>query len=161
MVKPTKPESDHRRRERTPAGGRSKAPAAAVAGAAMTKRPFSLDIVGPGEGQYSASIVEVRPIERPDRSWALVTYALGSDPPFSVVEFVLLEAERPSTDTNRGRARIAKLIRIAGCDPRSISSLDDLQLLVGTRLQVVIRVRERDGIQVPEVASILPPAEER
>jgi pyruvate dehydrogenase complex dehydrogenase (E1) component len=31
----------------------------------------------------------------------------------------------------------------------------------GARVRVVIRVRDRDGIQVPEVASILPPAEER
>jgi hypothetical protein len=127
----------------------------------MKKRPFSLDIVGPSGGEYSASVVEVRPIERPDRSWALVTYALGSDPPFSVVEFVLLDAERQGADTNRGRARIRQLIQIAGRDPKSISSLDDLQFLVGTRVRVVIRVRERDGIQVPEVASILPPAEER
>ena len=127
----------------------------------MTKRPFSLDIVGPSEGEYSASIVEVRPIERPDRLFAVITYALGSDPPFSVEEFVSLDAERQGTDTNRGRARIRQLIQIAGIDPKSISSLDDLQLLVGARVRVVIRVRERDGIQVPEIASILPPAEER
>ena len=127
----------------------------------MTKRPFSLDIVGPSEGQYSASIVEVRPIERPDRSAAVITYALGSDPPFSVEEFVPLDAERQGTNTNRGRARIRQLIQIAGIDPKSISSLDALQLLVGTRVRVVIRVRERDGIHVPEIASILPPAEER
>ena len=107
-------ESDHRRRERTPAGGRSKAPAAAVAGAAMTKRPFSLDIVGPSAGEYSASVVEVRPIERPDRLFAVITFALDSDPPFSVADFVLLDAERQGTDTNRGRARIRQLIRIAG-----------------------------------------------
>jgi hypothetical protein len=48
-----------------------------------------------------------------------------------------------------------------GGDPKSISSPDDLQLLVGARVRAVIRVRERDGIQVPEIASILPPAEER
>jgi hypothetical protein len=36
-----------------------------------------------------------------------------------------------------------------------------LQVLVGACVRVVIRVRERDGIQVPEIASILPPAEER
>jgi hypothetical protein len=96
----------------------------AVAGAAMTKRPFSLDIVGPSAGEYSASVVEVRPIERPDRSAAVITYALGSDPPFSVEEFVLLDAERQGTNTNRGRARIRQLIQIAGIDPKSISSLD-------------------------------------
>ena len=134
---------------------------AAVAGAAMKKRPFSLDIVGPSGGEYSASVVEVRPIERPDRLFAVITYALGSPPPFSVEEFVLLDAERQGTNTNRGRARIRHLIQIAGRDPKSISSLDDLQLLVGARVRVVIRVRDRDGIQVPEVASILPPAEER
>ena len=87
--------------------------------------------------------------------------ALDSDPPFSVPDFVLLDAERQGTDTNRGRARIGQLIRIAGGDPKSISSPDDLQLLVGARVRVVIRVRERDGIHVPEIASILPPAEER
>ena len=161
MVKPTKPESDHRRRERTPAGGRSKAPAAAVAGAAMKKRPFSLDIFGPSAGEYSASVVKVRTVERPDRLFAVITYALGSDPPFSVEEFVSLDAERQGVDTNRGRARIRQLIQIAGIDPKSICSLDDLQLIVGTRVRVVIRVRERDGIHVPEIASIVPPAEER
>ena len=134
---------------------------AAVAGAAMKKRPFSLDIVGPSAGEYSASVVEVRPVERPDRLFAVITFALDSDPPFSVADFVLLDAERQGTDTNRGRARIRQLIRIAGGDPKSISSPDDLQLLVGARVRVVIRVRERDGIQVPEIASILPPAEER
>lgn len=133
---------------------------AAVAVAAMKKRPFSLDIVGPSAGEYSASIVEVRPIERPDRLFVVITFALDSDPPFSVADFVLL-AERQGTDTNRGRARIGQLIRIAGGDPKSISSPDDLQFLVGARVRVVIRVRERDGIQVPEIASILPPAEER
>ena len=104
------PKSDHRRRERTPAGGRSKAPAAAVAGAAMTKRPFSLDIVGPSAGEYSASIVEVRLIEQPDRLLAVMTFALNSDPPFSVADWVLLDAERQSTETNRGRARLEILL---------------------------------------------------
>jgi hypothetical protein len=127
----------------------------------MTKRPFSLDIVGPSAGEYSASVVDVRLIEQPHRSFAVITYALGSDPPFSVEEFVSLDAERQGTNTNRGRARIRQLIQIAGRDPKSISSLDDLQLLVGARVRVVIRVRECDGIQVPKIASILPPAEER
>jgi len=143
-----------------PAGGRSKAPAAAVAEAAMTKRPFSLDIVGPSAGEYSASVVEVRPTEQPDRSFVVITYALDTDPPFSVEEFVSLDAQRQGTNTNRGRARIRQLIQIGGIDPNSISSLAALQLLVGTRARVVIRVRDRDGIPVPEVASILPPAEE-
>ena len=127
----------------------------------MKKRPFSLDIIGPSAGEYSASVVEVRTVERPDRLFAVITFALDSDPPFSVADFVLLDAERQGTDTNRGRARIGQLIRVAGGDPKSISSPDDLQLLVGARVRVVIRVRERDGIQVPEIASILPPAEER
>jgi len=134
---------------------------AAVAGAAMKKRPFSLDIVGPSAGEYSASVVEVRTGERADRLFAVITFALDSDPPFSVADFVLLDAERQGTDTNRGRARIGQLIRITGGDPKSISSPDDLQLLVGARVRVVIRVRERDGIEVPEITSILPPAEER
>jgi hypothetical protein len=134
---------------------------AAVAGAAMKKRPFSLDIVGPSGGEYSASVVEVRTVERPNRLFAVITFALDSDPPFSVADIVLLDAERQGTDTNRGRARIGQLIRTAGGDPKSISSPDDLQLLVGARVRVVIRVQERDGIQVPEIASILPPAEER
>jgi hypothetical protein len=125
------------------------------------KRPFSLDIVGPGAGEYSASVFEVRIVERPDRLFAVITYALDSDPPFSVPEFVSLDAERPGTDTIRGRARILQLIRLAGGNPESISSPDELQLLLGTRVRVVIRVRERDGIQVPEIASILPPAEEQ
>jgi len=125
----------------------------------MKKRSFSLDIVGPSAGEYSASVVEVRTIERPDRLFAVVTFALELDPPFSVEDFVSLDAERQSTDTNRGRARIGQLIRIAGGDPKSISSPDDLQLLVGARVRVVIRVRECDGIQVPVIASILPPAE--
>ena len=133
----------------------------AIAETAMKKKPFSLDIVGPTAGEYGASVVEVRPVERPDRSFAVITFALDSDPPFSAEDFVLLDAERQGTDTNRGRARIAQLIRIAGGDPKSISSPDELQLLVGARVRVVIRVRERDGIQVPEIASILPPAEER
>jgi hypothetical protein len=154
-------ESDHPRRERTPAGWRSKARRVQAQGAMMKKRPFSLDIVGPGAGEYSASVVEVRTVERPDRLSAVITFALDSDPPFSVPDFFLLDAERQGTDTNRGRARIGQLIRIAGGDPKSISSPDDLQLLVGARVRVVIRVRERDGIQVPEIASILPPAEER
>jgi hypothetical protein len=124
------------------------------------KKPFSLDIVGPGAGEYSASVVEVRIVERPDRLFAVITFALDN-PPFSVPDFVPLNAERQSTDTNRGRARIAQLFRITGGDPKSISSPDDLQRLVGARVRVVIRVRERDGIQVPEIASILPPAEER
>jgi hypothetical protein len=111
--------------------------------------------------EFSASVVEVRTVERPDRLFAVITFALDSDPPFSVADFVLLDAERQGTDTNRGRARIGQLIRIAGGDPKSISSPDELQLLVGARVRVVIRVRERDGIQVPEIASILPPAEER
>src|SRR5262245_10275799 len=127
----------------------------------MKKKSFSLDIIGPSAGAYSASVVEVRTVEQPDRLFAVITFALDSDPPFSVPDFVLLDAERQGTDTNRGRARIRQLIRIAGGDPKSISSPDDLQLLVGAPVRVVIRVRERDGIQVPEVASILPPAEER
>jgi hypothetical protein len=127
----------------------------------MKKRPFSLDIVGPSAGEYSASVVEVRTVERPDRLFAVITYALDSDPPFSVSEFVSLDAERQGTDTIRGRARIRQLIRLAGGDPESISSPGELELLVGVRVRVVIRVRERDGIQVPEIASILPPAEER
>src|SRR5262245_15513193 len=127
----------------------------------MKKRPFSLDIVGPNAGEYRASVLEVRPVERPDRLLVVITFALDSDPPFSVPDFFLLDAERQGADTNRGRARIRQLIRIAGGDPKSISSPDDLQVLVGACVRVVIRVRERDGIQVPEVASILPPAEER
>jgi hypothetical protein len=127
----------------------------------MKKGPFSLDIVGPSAGEYSASILEVRTVERPDRLFAEITFALDTDPPFSVADFVLLDAERQGTDTNRGRARIAQLIRIAGGDPRSISSPDDLQLLVGARVRVVIRVRECDGIQVPEITSISLPAVER
>jgi hypothetical protein len=133
---------------------------AAVAGAAK-KRAFSLDIVGPSAGTYSASVVEVRTVERPDRLFAVITFALDSDPPFALPDFVVLDAERQGTDTNRGRARIGHLIRITGGDPKSISSPDDLQPLVGARVRVVIRVRERDGIQVPEITSILPPAEER
>ena len=127
----------------------------------MTKRPFSLDIVGPSGGEYSASVIEVRPVERPDRLFAVITFELECDPPFSVADIVLLDAERLGTDTNRGRRRIGQLIRIARGDPKSISSPDDLQLLVGSRVRVVIRVREHDGIQVPEITSILPPAEER
>jgi hypothetical protein len=127
----------------------------------MKKKALSLDIVGPSAGEYSASVVDVRPVERSDRLFAVITFALDSDPPFSVTDFVLLDAERQSTDTNRGRARIGQLIRIAGGDPKSISSPDDLQLLEGVHVRVVIRTRERDGIQVPEIASILPPAEER
>ena len=53
---------------------------AAVAGAAMTKRPFSLDIVGPSAGEYSASVVEVRTVERPDRLFAVITFALELGP---------------------------------------------------------------------------------
>jgi hypothetical protein len=111
--------------------------------------------------ERSASVFEVRTVEQPERLFAVITFALDSDPPFSVTEFVLLDAERQGTDTNRGRARIGQLIRIAGLDPKSISSPNDLQRLVGVRVRVVIRVRERDGIQVPEITSILPPAEER
>jgi hypothetical protein len=127
----------------------------------MKKRPFSLDIVGPSAGEYSASVVEVRVVEKLDRLFAVITFALDSDPPFSVPDFVLLDAERQGTDTIRGRARIKQLVQIAGSDRKSISSPDDLQLLVGARVRVVIRVRERDGIEVPEITSILPPAEER
>jgi hypothetical protein len=129
--------------------------------AATKKRPLSFDIVGPSAGEYSASAVEVRTVERADRLFAVVTFTLDSDPPFSVPDLVLLDAERQSTDTNRGRSRISQLIRIAGGDPKSIASPDDLELLVGARFRVVIRVREHDGIQVPEIASILPPAAER
>jgi hypothetical protein len=82
---------------------------AAVAGAAMKKRPFSLDIVGPSAGEYSASVVEVRTVERPDCLFAVITFALDSDPPFSVADLVLLDAERQGTDTNRGRARMDSL----------------------------------------------------
>ena len=106
-------------------------------------------------------MVEVRTGERSDRVFAVITFALDLEPPFSIADFVLLDAERQGTDTNRGRARIGQLIRVAGGDPKSISSPDDLQLLVGARVRVVIRVRERDGIQVPEIASILQAAEER
>jgi hypothetical protein len=134
---------------------------ATAASAAMKKKPFSLDVVGPSAGEYSASVVEVRIVERPDRLFAVITFALDSDPPFSVPDFVLLDAERQGTDTIRGRARIKQLIQIAGSDPKSISSPDDLQLLEGARVRVVIRVRECDGIQEPKIASILPPAEER
>jgi hypothetical protein len=122
---------------------------------------FSLDTVGPSAGEYRASVVEVRIVERPDRLFAVITFALDLDPPFLVPEFISLDAERQSTDTIRGRARILQLIRIAGVDPKSISSPDDLQRIVGVRVRVVIRQRERDGIQVPEIASILPPADER
>jgi hypothetical protein len=125
------------------------------------KRPFSLDIVGPDAGTYSASVVEVRPVEQPDRLFVVITFELDSDPPFSVAEFVLLDAKRRGTDMLRGRARIQQLIRLAGGDPKSISSPAELQFLVGTRVRAVTRVRERDGIQMPEIASILPPAEER
>jgi hypothetical protein len=146
MIKRTKPQAQE----------------AAVTGAAMKKgRPFSLDIIGPSAGEYSASVVEVRIVDRPDRLFAVITFALDLDPPFSVPDFVLLDAERQGTDTNRGRARIRQLIQIAGRDPKSISSPDDLQLLVGARVRVVLRVRERDGIQAPEIASVLPPAEEQ
>ena len=134
---------------------------AAIAGATMKKKPFSLDIVGPDAGEYSASIVEIRVFEKPNRSLALITFLLDSNPPFSVPDFVLLDAERQGTDTIRGRARIKQLIQIAGSDPKSISSPDDLQLLEGARVRVVIRVRECDGIQEPMIASILPPAEAR
>ena len=78
------------------------------------KKSFSLDIVGLSAGEYSASVVEVRPVERPDRLFAVITFALDSDPPFSIADFVLLDAERPGTDTNRGRTRIGQLLRIAG-----------------------------------------------
>jgi hypothetical protein len=140
------------RNEKAPVQGR------AVAGAAMTKRPVSLDIVGPSGGEYSASVIEVRPVERPDRLFAVITFELDSDPPFSVADFVLLATGYgyepwPRADwtaySNSGRRS------------QSISSPDDLQLLVGARVRVVIRVREHDGIQVPEISSILPPAEER
>ena len=130
-------------------------------GDGVKKRPFSLDTVGPSAGEYSASVVEVRVVEKLDRLFAVITFALDSDPQFSVPDFVLLDAERQGTDTIRGRARIKQLVQIAGSDPKSISSPDDLQLLVGARVRVVIRVRERDGIEVPEITSILPPAEER
>jgi hypothetical protein len=63
------------------------------------KKPFSLDIVGPGAGEYGASVVEVRIGTQPDRLYAVITFALDSDPPFSVADFVLLEAEREGTDT--------------------------------------------------------------
>ena len=126
-----------------------------------TERPFSLDIVGPGAGEYSASVVEVRVVEQPNRLFAVITFALNSDPPFSVEEFVSLNAERQGTRTNRGRARVRQLCRIGNVDPKSISSPDDLQCLVGVRVRVVIRVWERDGIQVPEIVKILAPAEER
>ena len=46
----------------------------------MKKRPFSLDIVGPSAGEYSASVVEVRPVERPDRLFAVITFALELGP---------------------------------------------------------------------------------
>jgi hypothetical protein len=121
---------------------------------------FSLDIVGPGAGKYSASIVEIRVFERPNRLLALITFVLDSDPPFSVPDFVSLRAERDGTDVIRGRARLRQLLQAIGRDPDSISSPDDLQCLVGARVQVAIRVKERDGIQVPEIASILPPAQE-
>jgi hypothetical protein len=54
----------------------------------MTKRPFSLDIVGPSAGEYSASVVEVRTGERSDRLFAVITFVLDLDPPFSVADFV-------------------------------------------------------------------------
>jgi hypothetical protein len=42
-----------------------------------------------------------------------------------------------------------------------ISSPNDLQCLVGARVRVAIRVRECDGIQIPKIVSISPPAGER
>ena len=59
----------------------------------MKKRPFSLDIVGPSAGEYSASVVEVRTVERPDRLFAVITFALDSDPPFSVADFAMMQGE--------------------------------------------------------------------
>jgi hypothetical protein len=124
------------------------------------KKPFSLDIVGPGAGEYGAAVVEVRIGTQPDRSYLVITFALDSDPPFSVADFVSLNAEREGTDTLRGRARIRQLLQIKGVDPDLISSPDDLQCLVGARVRVAIRVRKCDGIQIPKIVSILPPAEE-
>jgi hypothetical protein len=124
-------------------------------------KPFSLDIVGPGAGEYRASVVEVHIGTQPDRLYAVVTFELDSDPPFSVPDFVWLNAEREGTDTIRGRARIRQLLQIAGVDPGSISSPHDLQRLVGARVRVAIGVRECDGIQIPKIISILAPAEER
>jgi hypothetical protein len=125
------------------------------------KKTFSLDIVGPGAGEYGASVVEVRIVARPDRLFAVITFALDLDPPFSVPDFVSLNAEREGTDTLRGRARIRQLLQIKGVNPDVISSPDDLQLLVGARVRVAIRVRERDSVQMPEIASISPPAAEQ
>ena len=125
----------------------------------MTRR-FSLEIVGPDSGNYNACVVELRIVERPDRLSAVITFVLDSDPPFSLPHFVVLTAEHEGTTTNHGRAQILQLAGIAGIDRGSISSPDDLQFLVGTRVRVAIRARERDGIQVPEIASILGPAAE-
>src|SRR5262249_58313963 len=111
-------------------------------------------------GSKGGPVGKAGPADRAARLSGVIPSGLAWAPPFSVADFVLLDAERQGTDTNRGRARIGQLIRIAGGDPKSISSPDDLQVLVGARVRVVIRVRERDGIQAPEVASILPPAEE-
>ena len=129
----------------------------AAATEATAKMSFSLEIVGPPAGVYDASVVEVRPIESADRILAVITFELDLDPPFLVLDFVLLNAKRQNTEMNRGRARIRQLFQIAGIDPSTISSPGDLQCLERTRVRVVIRVRERDGIQVPEIASILAP----
>jgi hypothetical protein len=125
-----------------------------------TAMTFSLDIVGPDAGEYGASVVEIRVFERPKGLLAIITFVLDSDPPFSVPDFIWLRAEREGTDVLRGRGRLRQLFQTIGRDPDSISSPDDLQCLVGARVRVAIRVKERDGVQVPEIASILPPAQE-
>ena len=98
--------------ERLLAGAR-RLRAAALAGAAIQK-DLSRSILSAQVGENIAPLViEVRPVERPDRLFAVITFELEWDPPFSVADVVLLDAERLGTDTNRGRTRIGQLIRIA------------------------------------------------
>ena len=73
-------------------------------GDGVKKRPFSLDIVGPSAGEYSASVVEVRPVERPDRLFAVITFALDWTRRFqSRTSFCSMQSDRVRIPTVAAR----------------------------------------------------------
>ena len=117
-------------------------------------KPISLEVEVPPPGQYPATVLAISLFERDVRIFARVTYQLDSEPPFEVPEFVSLREARDGTSAVKGRARLRELAVAAGIELQSITSTSDLQPLVGARVKATIRLREDDGIQIPQIVSV-------
>ena len=68
----------------------------------------------PPPGQYSATVLSISLFERGERTFALITYQLDSEPPFAVPEFVSLREARDGTSALKGRARLREVGRCGG-----------------------------------------------